>query len=293
LDLGLLRTLVLLAEEGSFTRTAARLGRTQSAVSLQIRRLEASVGRELVHRKKGGAAELNEAGKTLYEQGRGLLAQSDSILESIRLPEVQGEVRMGAWEGYAKTFLAPVLAQYRQQHPRISVEIFSGLSCQLLPLMLENKLDALVCDGGMEPHGWPATPLWQTKLNWITSDGTNPHLQDPLPVSLGPADCPWRPPWLTECLWRSTALKALNAAGRPYLILPSLTTVAGWDSMVLSGHAVTVSTLPALPAGLRFARSDDGLPDLPQQSVLALKATWARQPVTDHLVNYLAQSSFE
>ena len=290
LDLDLLRTLIVIAEEGSFTRAAARIGRTQSAVSLQVRRLEDLVGRALVHRQKGGAVILSEAGMTLCEQGRELLALSDRVLQSIRLPEIQGEVRLGVWEGYAKAFLAPVLAQFSEEYPRISIEIFSGLSCQLLPLMLENKLDVMICNSGMEPRGWPTTALWRPKLNWITSDEFKPHLLDPLPVSLGPSDCPWRPSWLTECLWRSTALRALKAAGRAYRMVPALTSVGGWDSSVLSGLAVTVSTLPVLPAGLRTVRKDEALPELSDQTVLAIKSAQAREPITGYLVDYLANS---
>jgi DNA-binding transcriptional LysR family regulator len=291
LDLDLLRTLVAIADEGSFTRAAARIGRTQSAVSLQMQRLEAVVGRELVRRRKGSAVELSEAGRMLLEQSRELLDLSDRALQNIQQPEIQGEVRLGAWEGYAKLFLAPVLTQFTERYPRVSVEIFSGLSCQLLPLMLDNRLDAMVCDNGMEPHGWPTTALWRTKLRWITSDECKPHIQDPLCVSLGPPDCPWRPVWLAECLWRVQALRALDATGRRYRIMPTLTTVAGWDSSVLSGLAVTVSTLPVLPAGLRAVRRDEALPELPEGSILVMKATRARQPVSDCLVDFLAKSS--
>lgn len=287
LELDLLRTLVAVADEGSFTRAAMRIGRTQSAVSLQIRRLEDVVGRELIHRKKGGAVEFSEAGRTLLEQARELLALSDRALQNIRQPEIQGEVRLGAWEGYAKLYLAPALAQFAERYPRVSVEVFSGLSCQLLPLMMDNRLDAMVCDSGMEPHGWSRASLWRTKLRWITSDEYKPHLQDPLPVSLGPPDCPWRPAWLAKCIWRAQAFQALDAAKRPYRLVPTVTTVAGWDSSVLSGLAVTVSTLPVLPAGLRAARRVEALPELPEGSVLVIKATRARQPVTDCLVDFL------
>jgi len=94
-----------------------RIGRTQSTVSLQIRRLEDVVGRELIYRKKGGAIEFNEAGKTLLEQDRELLALNDRALQKIRQPEIQGEVRLGPWEGYATRYLVPVLAQFAERYP--------------------------------------------------------------------------------------------------------------------------------------------------------------------------------
>jgi DNA-binding transcriptional LysR family regulator len=74
LDLDLLRTLIAIAEEGGFTRAGERVGRTQSAISLQLQRLEAAVGRTLVVRSKGGGIELTAHGTALVERGRALLA---------------------------------------------------------------------------------------------------------------------------------------------------------------------------------------------------------------------------
>jgi DNA-binding transcriptional LysR family regulator len=289
LDLRLLRTLVLIADQGSFTRAAACIGRTQGAVSLQVRRLEMSCGHELVHRRKGGAVQLTEAGRVLADKGRQLLALNDEIMEGLTRRPQHGEVRLGAWEDYSKIYFTAVLAQFAKLYPHIRVEVVSGLSCQLLPLLLENKLDVMVCDRGMEPPGWPVTKLWRAKLRWIMADVGRPHLRSPLPVSLGPQECPWRPAWLPQCVWRAHAIRALKAAGIAYCLAPTVTTVAGQDAAVLSGCAVTVSTLPVLAAGLQPVRPDEGLPDLPAFDVVVVKGAQARQPATDTFVDFLAQ----
>ena len=83
LDLDLVRSLVLIAEEKSFTRAAERVGRTQSAVSLQVQRLEALVGQTLIARSKGGGVELTPHGEELVERGRALLALNDEIIQSL------------------------------------------------------------------------------------------------------------------------------------------------------------------------------------------------------------------
>ncbi|RFB79312.1 LysR family transcriptional regulator [Methylovirgula sp. 4M-Z18] len=289
LDLKLLRTLVLIADQGSFTRAAACIGRTQGAVSLQLKRLEMSCGCELVHRRNGGAVQLTEAGRILVDKGRKLLALDDEIMEGLTPRPRCAEVRMGAWEDYSKIYLTSALAEFAKLHRHIRVEVVSGLSCQLLPLLLENKLDIMVCDGGMVPPGWPVTKLWRVKLRWITADRRRPHQRSPLTVSLGPQECPWRPSWLPQCVWRAYAIRALEAAGRAYRLAPTVTTVAGQDIAVLSGSAVTVSTLPVLPAGLRPVSSDEGLPDLPAFDVVLAKAVQARQPATDTFVKFLAE----
>ena len=95
LDLDLLRTLIAIAEEGGFTRAGERVGRTQSAVSLQVQRLEAVVGRTLVARGKGGGIELTAHGTALVERGRTLLALNDDILKAVQAQPAHGAVRLG------------------------------------------------------------------------------------------------------------------------------------------------------------------------------------------------------
>jgi molybdate transport repressor ModE-like protein len=101
LDLDLLRTLALIAKEGSFTRAAQRVGRTQSAVPLQMQRLEAVVGHSLLLRGKGGGFELTAEGQYLVERSRELLALTDEILGSLRAPLIRGTVRLGSSDDIA------------------------------------------------------------------------------------------------------------------------------------------------------------------------------------------------
>src|SRR3978361_1962457 len=95
LDPDLLRTFVCIAEEGSFTRAGQRVGRTQSAVSMQLQRLEAQLGERLVSRGKGGTVHLTPHGQFLRERARELLALNDEIWTSFKAPSVQGTVRLG------------------------------------------------------------------------------------------------------------------------------------------------------------------------------------------------------
>jgi len=123
LDLDLVRTLVLIAEEGSFTRAAERVGRTQSAVSLQLQRLEALVGHMLVARSKGGGVDLTAHGQELVERGRALLALNDEILRSLHAQPTHGAVRLGVDEGYTRRCLPEILARFAVTHPQTTVEV--------------------------------------------------------------------------------------------------------------------------------------------------------------------------
>src|ERR1700739_4960769 len=99
LDLDLLRTLIAIAEERGFTRAGERVGRTQSAVSRQVQRLEAVVGRTLVARSKGGGVELTAHGTALVERGRALLALNDDILKAVQARPAHAAVRLGGGPG--------------------------------------------------------------------------------------------------------------------------------------------------------------------------------------------------
>ena len=125
LDPDLLRTFVCIAEEGSFTRAGQRVGRTQSAVSMQLQRLEAQLGQRLVSRGKGGAVHLTPHGQFLLERARELLALNDQIWSSFKTPPVQGTVRLGTPDDYA--------LRYLPQHPRGSPRATRGAGRRAVP----------------------------------------------------------------------------------------------------------------------------------------------------------------
>src|SRR5208337_1374715 len=145
LDLDLVRTLILIAEEGSFTRAAERVGRTQSAVSLQVQRLEALVGHTLIARGKGGGIELTAHGEELVERGRALLALNDEIINSVHARKAHAAVRLGFWEALTRPSLPDILARFAEAQPTTTVEIVArGASCALVPLLKAGELDLLV-----------------------------------------------------------------------------------------------------------------------------------------------------
>jgi DNA-binding transcriptional LysR family regulator len=283
LDLDLLRTLVLIAQERSFTRAAERIGRTQSAVSLQMQRLETLIGQPVLVRAKGGTIELTPAGKLLLDRSRDLLALNDEILSELRKPASAGEVRLGAPEDFSRRYLPMVLAGFARSHPGVSVEISQGPSCQHVPMLTDGALDLMICEGGIEPRRWPAVELHRASLRWITSRQHDVHRQDPVPLVLSPGNCPFRPAWLSECIWRGAAIHAMEKAGRRYRVVSTSSTQAGQQAAALAGLGLTVSTTIDLPEGLRALEPKEGFPPLPDTGMLLLKATDARQPVTDAL----------
>ena len=280
LDPDLLRAFAFIAEEGSFTRAAERVGRTQSAVSMQVQRLEAQLGQRVLLRGKGGAVSLTPHGRYLLERAREMLAVNDEIWATFRAPQVQGTVRLGTPDDYALRYLPQVLKRFADSHPAVDVEVLCAPSNELTEHLRAGDLDLTLCTEGNEPKSWPATELWRGPLRWITSERHAPHRLDPLPVALA----------RLHCSWRNAAVGALERAGIPYRVAYTSATLAGTHAPVLAGLAVTVSAIDWVPAGLRALPPGERLPPLPDTAILLLKGREARQPVTDVLETHIAET---
>jgi DNA-binding transcriptional LysR family regulator len=280
LDPDLLRTFVFIAEEGSFTRAASRVGRTQSAVSMQMQRLEGLLGQAILFRGKGGAVSLTSHGQYLLSRAREMLALNDEIWTSFHAPAVHGTVRLGAPDDYALRYLPQILMRFAESHPAVEVEVLCLPSSELVQRLRDGDLDlSLVSDGFGRPH-WPTVSLWRGPLSWITSDRHAPHRKNPLPVALA----------RDGCSWRVAAIDALDKAGLRYRIAYSSATQIGTHAPVMAGLAVTISTISWLPEGLRLVRPDEGLPPLPDYEILLMQAREPRQPVTDALARYITDT---
>jgi len=280
LDPDLLRTFVFIAEEGSFTRAGHRIGRTQSAVSMQIQRLERQLGQTLVARGRGGAVHLTSHGLFLLDRARELLAMNDDIWTSFRAPTVQGTVRLGTPDDYAFRYIPTILKRFAETHPSVEVDVLCLPSSDLVERLRAGELDLTLCSEGTQPPGLPSVLLSRARLSWITSVRHAPHRQDPLPLALA-AD---------HCNWRQAAIQALEQARRRYRIAYRSATQIGSQAPVMAGLAVTVATTSWLPEGLRAIRPEEGLPPLPEFGILLLKSLDARQPVTDALATYITDT---
>jgi DNA-binding transcriptional LysR family regulator len=277
LDPELLQAFVLIADGHSFTQAAERLGRTQSAVSMQIKRLEDVLGQTVLNRGKGGAIELTEHGRYLLTRARAILALNEEVLSMCRTPVMSGTVRLGTPDDYALSYLPPILKRFAESHPAVQVDVLCASSSHLSEQLMDGALDLTLLSDGNQPRHWPSVPLWRGPLSWITSVRHAPHLQDPLPLALAH----------DECGWRSSAQAALEAAGIRYRIAYLSGTQIGTHAAVLAGLAVTVCALTVLPAGLRAMRPDEGLPPLPDFGIVMLKGRTAAQPVTDALAEHI------
>lgn len=294
LDLDLLRTFVIIAEEQSFTRAADRVGRTQSAVSLQMQRLETVLGQTLLERSKGNTVVLSAQGLALLSRAEEILKLNDDIVQSLRQKPTQTTVRMGTAEEIPNKFLSKMLEQFSHMAPSVELKVTLAPSCALAAKLKLGELDLIIVEDGLAPRQWPAIELWRQRLLWVTSDSHNQHLRDPLPLALSPSECEFRPSWLTECLWHGFAVRALEQSNRKYRQVSTSNTTAGHLAAASAGLAVTATmSIADLPPGLRAVRPDEGLAALPEVSILMLKLRDVSQPMTDMLADLIQELASE
>jgi DNA-binding transcriptional LysR family regulator len=279
LDPELLRAFLLIAEGNNFSRTADRLGRTQSAVSMQIKRLEDILGQTVLSRGKGGGVTLTTHGRYLLARARQILALNDEVMATFRAPTIAGTVRLGTPDDYALSHIPGVLRRFAETHPAVQVDVLCSSSGDLIERLKAGELDLTLASDGNQPRNWPVVSLWRGPLSWITSTRYAPHRQDPLPLALAHEDCGWR----------ASAQEALDKAGIRYRIAYLSGTQIGTHAAVLAGLAVTVSALTVLPEGVRAMRPDEGLPKLAEFGIVMLKGRAPAQPVTDALSSHIEE----
>ncbi|WP_242012228.1 LysR family transcriptional regulator [Pseudodesulfovibrio cashew] len=242
-----LRTFVSAADTGSFTRAGDAVHRTQSAVSMQIKRLETELGKTLFVREGRGVT-LTAEGEILYRFARRLLALHDEALAAIGTPGVKGVVRFGAPEDYASLHLPAILKRFASSHPLIEVEVYCDASPTLRERFARRELDVMLATG--EPASDAHTH--RLDLAWAVADRGEALEKRPLPLALFHAGC----------LYRRNALAALETAGIEYRIAYGSPSMAGVLAAVQAGLAVAPVTRNCRAPGCRRVTAKEGLPSI-------------------------------
>jgi DNA-binding transcriptional LysR family regulator len=255
LDMDVLRTFVTAFELGSFARAADRLGRSQSAVSTQLRKLEEQIGQPLVQKSGRGLA-LTTAGEGLLSYAKRLLELNDEAVDTIRGSGLEGWVRLGLPQDFADTFLPAVLGRFSRAHPNVRVEVQVDRSVPLVEKTIKGDLDmALVWgDGSAAPH---AQRLADLSISWIGRPDWGGR------QSLGPEPLPlvaFEPP----CSFRAAGIAALDEAGIPWRLVFTTPSLSGLWAAVEAGLGITLRTTINMPKTLAALDSaSTGLPPLP------------------------------
>ncbi len=251
-DLDVLRTFVTGVELGSFAKAAERLGRSTSAVSAQLKKLEEQAGGPVL-RKSGRGLALTQAGETLMAYARRMLELNDEAAEAVCGVDLEGWVRIGLQEDFGERVLTNILGEFARAHPRVRIEARVARNAELLDFIQTGRLDlALAWDSGKSsPH---AELLGTLPMEWIgPAAGRMSGLEPGDAVPLVVFDAP--------CLMRSAATMALDRAGIPWRVAFTSPGLSGVWAAVGAGLGVTVRTRAGMPGHLRVL---EGLPRLPE-----------------------------
>jgi DNA-binding transcriptional LysR family regulator len=250
LDIDLLRSFVAIVETKSFTAAADVVRRTQSAVSLQMKKLEEQVGHTLLLRESAGIRPTFEGERLLIHARAILRAHDEAIREFDRSALPVSSLMLGISADYGQALMTRVLAVLRRAHPDLMVEVVCGPALHLAEMCGDGRLDiAFVGEG----EGLGQSPVvHRERLVWAAGDGAEPA--EPVALALPPAEV---------CNYRRWALDALARAGRRHRIAYTSYSIAGLQAIVRSGSAVTVIAESALIPGMREIRDPQRFPELP------------------------------
>ncbi len=284
LDLDVLRSFTVGMDLGSFAKAAERLGRSTSAVSAQIRKLEEQSG-VAIFRKAGRGLALTEAGETLLSYARRLLDLNDEALVSVQGMAAEGWLRVGLQEDFGETLLPRILGRFARGHPKVKIEARVARNAELLDLVSKGRLDfALAWDDGLSTTQSPhKTMIGAVPVHWIGA--TDQELQitergEPLPLVA----------YDDHCWFRSIATAALDRADRPWRIALTSPSLAGIWAGVSAGLGITIRTSIGLSPNLRLLEEGEyGLPLLRSVGVALHKKDAKLDPLPEKLAMIVSE----
>ncbi|GGE91125.1 LysR family transcriptional regulator [Stappia taiwanensis] len=275
LDIDQLRTFLAIAELGSFTKAAEAVHKTQSAVSMQMRRLEERLERPIFV-KDGRNSRLTEDGHRLIEYAQRMIRLNDETLLAFSEPTMVGMVRLGLPDDYAERLLPQVLAAFARLNPAIEIAVQCQGSIFTGQMIARGDLDIAIVTSG-DCVGFQGDVIRREQLHWVAPANRCIHTEEPVRLALGP----------TTCSWRTQAVSLLDRLNRRYCVAYSSSSAAALISAVQAGLAIAVLPESAVRSGMRILGENDGFPALPHCDITMLRAATATDPVHDALCAHI------
>ncbi|UVM20530.1 LysR family transcriptional regulator [Pseudomonas wadenswilerensis] len=274
IDSDVLRTFVAIAEHGGFTRAGEVVNRTQSAVSMQMKRLEEDIIQRQLFERDGRQVRLTAEGQVLLGYARRILKLHGEVFNTLRMPHMVGVVRIGTPDDYAMRFLPGILSSFAQAYPLVQVEVHCESSRQL---MQRQDLDLTIIT--REPGNEIGQLLRRERAVWVQAQGFCPHEHNPLRLAMFNCDC--------YC--RTWACNALDAIEKEYRIAYTSASTAAIMAVVSAGLAVTAQLQSLITSDLQIIGEAEGLPPLPTASIMLLRNRTTQSEMTDCLADYIIE----
>ncbi len=275
-DMDVLRSMVAFADHGTLGLAAARVGRTQAALSLQMRKLEEQAGEPIFERASRKLV-LTEAGEVLLSYARRILALNDEAQQVMRQSNVSGNLTFGASQDFGESWLPPVLAQFSKAHPSVGLEVRVDGGTRLAAAVDAGEVDVALALGlGERPN---AICIGHLPLVWIAHRDFEWDGVGKVPLAL----------FTSPCRFRTKAIAELDAAGIAWNIALTSPSLYGVWAAVNAGLGVTVRTPEGLLPELEVVDRKLGLPSLGSVDVSLYIARGSRSRAVQSLVEMLRE----
>jgi DNA-binding transcriptional LysR family regulator len=275
LELDLLRSFAAVADTGSFTAAADLVARTQSAVSMQIKRLEEILGRRVFERSSRALA-LTTDGEVLLDYARRMLELNDESLRRIARPPVTGRARLGVTEYFVPNEVPRILARFAAAHPGVQLEVRMGLSRDLRVELDAGRLDAAIVRLDVAKG---AEPIWQEAQHWVAAEGWTLEKGEAIPLIVLPPGC----------VLREFAMETLKRHKRPWRLAYTGSSMTSVQAAVLAGLGVSIVSQSTITAGMQIL-GGRAWPDPGRLQFAVLKGAGARDEIVAALETVARQS---
>ena len=277
LDSDLLRTFLAVADTGSVTSGATRIGRSQSATSVQIRQLEDLLGKPVFTRHGRGVV-LSPVGETLEPVARQVTRSLDKAMTEISGDGLEGTLRIGIPDDHGRMALSNIIAEFTRNHSKVDLGIQCALSTTFPAALAAGTLDMAVHE--VETLCADMILLRQEKLHWVTSRAHNLLDRDPVPVAL----------FDTACWWRNVALQAFEKSGRSYRVIYTSESITGVAAAIEAGIAIGVLGQSALSPRLDVLPPADDLVEIPLSNLVLEFGRGTETPVRRAMATTIAKA---
>ncbi|WP_300013621.1 LysR substrate-binding domain-containing protein [uncultured Roseobacter sp.] len=276
LDPDLLRTFVTITEGGSFRDAASKIGRSQSATSMQIQKLEQILGESLFTRERP-AVRLTKKGEALLIYARRILQLQDEAVSNLVGTAPNDTLHFGIPDDYARGLLPTILTRFAQEHPLIEVTITCAPSATLEKMVEENTLEAAIVSRSAKAE--TSRFLKKEAVVWVASPNHAVGRRAVVPLAVFQADC----------MIRRNAIAALAAEGRDFRVAFSSPNLAALIAVVDSGLAIAAMPLSSVPPELTVLKEREGFPPLPSIDLFLTRGRIDEQPAVDAFADCLGE----
>ncbi len=273
-----LRSFVTVADFGSFTQASELLGRSQPAISMQMKKLEYMVGQSLFQRSEQKLS-LTEDGETLFEYARQILSLNDEAVSALVKSSLSGNLRFGIPSEFATSLLPKIVSRYSQNYPTVTLDVSCDLSVNLLSSRNRPKFDLILAlQDELEQSN--NERIKTDELVWVTKERHNAHMNSPLPLIAAP----------DGCIYRKRAIEKLNQAKRKWRIVYSIPDLSGIQSAIEEGLGVTVLAKSTVPDNLQIIKPDSNFPKLGKIGIHLINNLKSSNEAAGRLIEYIKVS---